>query len=126
MKLKYVIGILWVLNAAVLAWQWNAFARWGWGPDRHREPERVQQQIRPEALKFEVVPKPAARASEASPQQATTPDSAAVNPAAVNPATLLPSEGLAVPPLAASASSSAAVVNPAGAVAPSAPLSTPR
>lgn len=54
MKLKIGIVILLLLNAAVLAWQLNLGAPWELGPDRQREPERLQQQIRPEALR--VVP----------------------------------------------------------------------
>ncbi len=53
--LKYWLGLFVLLNAAVLAWQWDAFARWGYGPNQHREPERLLQQVRPEALKFEVM-----------------------------------------------------------------------
>ena len=69
--MKYWLAILLVLNAAVLAWQWDAFARWGHGPNKHREPERLQQQVRPEALKFEL-PSKANRPS--------TPDAAASTP----------------------------------------------
>jgi len=54
--LKFWLVLLLVLNAAVLAWQWDAFARWGHGPNAQREPERLQQQVRSEALKFEVMP----------------------------------------------------------------------
>ena len=70
--LKYGLAILLALNAAVLAWQWDAFARWGHGPNQHREPERLQQQIKPEALKFEVPPKA---------ERPTAPGAAATNPA---------------------------------------------
>ena len=54
--LKFWLVLLLVLNAAVLAWQWDAFARWGHGPQQQREPARLQQQLHPEALKFEVMP----------------------------------------------------------------------
>ncbi len=54
--LKYWLALLLLLNAAVLAWQWDAFARWGFGPNHEREPERLQQQVRPDALKFETMP----------------------------------------------------------------------
>jgi hypothetical protein len=50
---RFLIAVLLVLNAATLAWQWDAFARWGFGPNTAREPERLGQQIRPEALTIE-------------------------------------------------------------------------
>lgn len=53
---KYWLALLLVLHALVLAWHWDAFAPWGHGPDLQREPERLKQQVRPEALKFEVLP----------------------------------------------------------------------
>lgn len=56
MKLKWWLLILLCLNALVLAWQWDAFAPWGYGPQVHREPERLQQQIRPESMQLERLP----------------------------------------------------------------------
>jgi hypothetical protein len=50
---RYLIAALLLLNAAALAWQWDAFARWGFGPNTAREPERLGQQIRPDALTIE-------------------------------------------------------------------------
>lgn len=50
--------LLLILNAATLAWQWDAFAPWGYGPHTAREPERLGQQIRPEALQIQT-PAPA-------------------------------------------------------------------
>jgi hypothetical protein len=50
---RFLIVTLMLLNAATLAWQWDAFARWGFGPHTAREPERLGQQIRPEALTIE-------------------------------------------------------------------------
>jgi hypothetical protein len=51
--LMALMALLLVLNAATLAWQWDAFAHWGWGPNTAREPERLANQIRPEALRIE-------------------------------------------------------------------------
>jgi hypothetical protein len=50
---RWLIALLLVLNGAMLAWQWGAFASWGWRPNSPREPERVLNQIRPEALRIE-------------------------------------------------------------------------
>ena len=50
---RFLIATLLLLNAATWAWQWDAFARWGFGPNTAREPERLNQQIRPEALTIE-------------------------------------------------------------------------
>lgn len=58
--LKYWVGLLLVLNAAGLAWQSGALAPWGLAPQEHREPERLTQQMRPEAI--QPVPEPAAPA----------------------------------------------------------------
>ncbi len=69
MKMRWWIGILLMLNVIALAWQWDAFGRWGWGPNVQREPERLLQQIRPEALQVTVpgqeASSPAVTASEA-------------------------------------------------------------
>ena len=88
--MRWLIALLLVLNLATLAWQWDAFARWGWGPHTQQEPERLLQQIRPEALKIEIppAPLPAEASSAASPSAATPP--AAAEPAA-------PVTGAAVP-----------------------------
>jgi hypothetical protein len=93
--LKYWLAILLVLNAVVLAWQWDAFARWGHGPNQDREPERLQQQVRPEALKFELVPPASSTAEPAAveasdsasalPVDASAPDRATQSPTSVAP-----------------------------------------
>ncbi len=77
---RYFIGLLLLLNATALAWQWGAFARWGWVPDSAREPERVLMQIRPEAIRIEtpeataqrLAEQAAAAASQASAQEPGT------------------------------------------------------
>lgn len=88
--MRWLIALLLVLNLATLAWQWDAFARWGWGPHTQQEPARLLKQIRPEALKIEIppAPLPAEASSAASPSAATPP--AAAEPAA-------PVTGAAVP-----------------------------
>jgi hypothetical protein len=94
--LKYWLAILLVLNAAVLAWQWDAFARWGHGPNQQREPERLLQQVRPEAIKIEAMPSASATAEPAAveasdpasalPQDASAPDGASQRPVLPLPA----------------------------------------
>mgnify|MGYP000384969465 CR=1 FL=1 len=114
MKIRWAIALLLLLNVITLAWQWDAFARWGWGPNVQREPERLQQQIKPEALQFtrpgQEVSVPAASASEATaaapvgkasealpakptPTPATVaPSSAASAPVSTAPATATPAK----------------------------------
>ena len=76
--MRWLIALLLVLNLATLAWQWDAFARWGWGPHTQQEPEPLLKQIRPEALKIEIPPAPLpAEASSAASPSATTPPAAA-------------------------------------------------
>lgn len=60
---RWSIAALVALNLALAAWNFGALSRWGWGPDDGREPERLSQQIRPEAITLQV---PAAAASEAA------------------------------------------------------------
>ena len=90
--LKFWLVLLLLLNAAVLAWQWDAFARWGHGPHQQREPERLQQQVRPEALKFEIMPPASATTTlTALPDaNALTPAADASAPQAASPAPALP------------------------------------
>lgn len=111
--LKYWLALLVLLNAAVLAWQWDAFARWGYGPNQDREPERLQQQVRPEALTLEVVPPAAA--------DVTAPSAQASEPA--NPAT----DAAPPAPVASAPASSAPAAAPgASSAAPTAAPTTPR
>jgi hypothetical protein len=98
--LKYWLAILLVLNAVVLAWQWDAFARWGHGPNQGREPERLQQQVRPESIKIEAMPSASATAEpaavEASGQASSLPVDASASDAA-NQAPALPAPASAAP-----------------------------
>jgi hypothetical protein len=95
MKTRWWIAVLLLLNAIALAWQWDAFGRWGWGPNLQREPERLKQQIKPEALKItrpgqdgsapaaasSETPAKLAAASEPEASQTPTPSPAAASPA---------------------------------------------
>lgn len=103
MKFKSALVILLLLNVAVLAWQWDAFAHWGFGPNLHREPERMQQQIRPEALTFEAVP--AGAAASAAAADAVHPDASAALASASDAAS-----APAVSPVLAPAASAASLV----------------
>ena len=67
--MRWLIAPLLVLNVTALAWQFDAFARWGWGPNTAREPERVLNQIRPTAIQVET---PAAAAKRLAAETATT------------------------------------------------------
>lgn len=84
MKMRALIGVLLLLNLVQLAWQFDAFARWGWGPNVGREPERLQQQVRPDAIKFSVPP--AAEASAASAPDTASPPTAPAASVAVDAA----------------------------------------
>lgn len=77
--MRWILALLLVLNALTLAWQWDAFASWGYGPNTAREPERLSQQIRPDALKIE---SPAVAEQRMAAEQAAAEASAAAAPAA--------------------------------------------
>lgn len=102
MTMRWWIAILLLLNALAMAWQWDAFNRWGWGPNVQREPERLTQQIQPEKLTFTLpsplvppaVPAAEPAASVLAPAASTTPPVPSTAPAAASTASV-PS---AVPP----------------------------
>ncbi len=48
--MKWLALLLLVINVAWAAWSRDALAPWGWAPERHNEPERFEQQLRPDAL----------------------------------------------------------------------------
>lgn len=83
--MRWLMALLLILNLLTLAWQWDAFARWGWGPNTAREPERVLNQLRPEAIQIETPAAAAQRmaasaASEASAAASTGPAASASVP----------------------------------------------
>jgi hypothetical protein len=94
--MRWLIALLLILNLLTLGWQWDAFARWGWGPNTAREPERVLNQLRPEAIQIETPAAAAQRmaasaASEASAAASTGPAASALAPSApIAPAPVSP------------------------------------
>jgi hypothetical protein len=48
--IKWLVLVLLVLNVLWAAWARDAFAPWGWAPVHTNEPERFEQQLRPDAL----------------------------------------------------------------------------
>ena len=105
--LKYWVALLLVLNALALAWQWDALAPWGLGPQQHQEPERLKQQLRPEAIQ----PVRAPSAEDAAPAQDPSPSD---NPAGV----AAPGAPTALQPGSAPVLPSSPVAAPAAATAP--------
>lgn len=85
--MRWLMALLLILNLLTLGWQWDAFARWGWGPNTAREPERVLNQLRPDAIQIETPSAAAQRmaasaASEASAAATTGPAASALVPSA--------------------------------------------
>lgn len=62
---RWSIAALVVLNLALAAWNFGAFARWGWKPQDGREPERLDQQVRPQAITLRVPEAAAPAATDA-------------------------------------------------------------
>jgi len=81
--LRIALFILLLANAGYFAWSQGALSSLGWAPQQHNEPERLQQQLRPETL------------------QLKPPAAAAGVPAAGVPAAGVPAAG--VPAVAATA-----------------------
>ena len=106
--LKYWVALLVVLNALALAWQWDALAPWGWGPQQHQEPERLKQQLRPEAIQ----PVRAPSAEDAAPAQDPSPSETPAIPG--SPA----APQLGAVPVLPTAPVTAPVTAPAAATAP--------
>lgn len=50
--LRLLVLILLLANAAFFAWSHGLLLAWGYGPTQQSEPQRVQQQVRPEAVRL--------------------------------------------------------------------------
>jgi hypothetical protein len=50
--LRIVVLVLVLLNSAYFAWSQGWLLGLGYGPTQQREPQRLRQQIRPEALQL--------------------------------------------------------------------------
>ena len=81
---RWSIAALLVLNLVLAAWNFGAFARWGWRPQDGREPERLAQQVRPQAITLR---SPASAASDAAAPAASDAVTAASAAASSAPAT---------------------------------------
>jgi hypothetical protein len=122
---RWLFGILLLCNAVALAWQWDVFDRWGWGPNVNREPERLQQQIRPEAVTITLPPRPEASDAgvAASPVLEASASSSAATETPLNassaPASTSAGASTGAPPSTASSAASSAPT-PAAAARPDA------
>lgn len=50
--LRLLVLLLLLANAAFFAWSSGLLLAWGYGPTQQSEPQRVQQQVRPEAVRL--------------------------------------------------------------------------
>ncbi|QKO23459.1 SPOR domain-containing protein [Rhodoferax sp. BAB1] len=66
--LRFLVLLLVLLNAGYFAWSHGMLRAYGWAPAEQSEPQRLQQQIRPEAIR--ILPTEEARRAE---QVALTP-----------------------------------------------------
>ena len=69
--LRLLVLLLLLANAAFFAWSQGLLLAWGLGPTQQAEPQRVQQQVRPEALR--ILPPGELRQVEAAVDQAPRP-----------------------------------------------------
>ncbi|WP_158270383.1 hypothetical protein [Limnohabitans sp. 2KL-17] len=100
MKMRWLIAPLLVLNVTALAWQFDAFARWSWGPNTAREPERVLNQIRPTAIQVETPAAAAKRLAAETATPDTAPNATPVSASAPVPAASVPAPSAADAPVA--------------------------
>lgn len=123
--LRALVLALVLANLVYLVWVKGLLAPYGFAPASQAEPERLEQQIRPEAVELldprAAQPGALAPASAAAP--AATASAPALEPSAPASAPSAPASGPAAPGAAAS-SPAAAVAAKAGAVASATPKST--
>ena len=86
--LRIALLILLLANAGYFAWSQGALTSLGWAPQQHNEPERLQQQLRPEALQLKP-PAAVANAPVASAPAPAAPAPAETPPAQDGPAQCL-------------------------------------
>lgn len=86
--LRIAVFILLLANAGYFAWSQGLLASLGWAPQQHSEPERLQQQLRPEALQLLLPAEPTAPSAEPAQATAAAPTAPAA-PVATGPAQCL-------------------------------------
>lgn len=64
--IRWTLLALLVLNLALAAWSLGIFTRSGWGPADGREPQRLERQVRPEAISITAPALATSGASDAS------------------------------------------------------------
>lgn len=81
--LRALVLLLTLANAGYWAWSQGLLAAYGWAPAATSEPQRLQQQIRPEALQLldssDAAPAGAPRSAASEPTPALTPTSASAS-----------------------------------------------
>lgn len=99
---RWIVALL-LANLGWLAWSQGWLQPLGWGPARQAEPERLQRQVRPEALQWQAplaLPPAAPAAPVSEPEPAA---SAAVSPADPVASAAGPASATAAPPAATAA-----------------------
>jgi hypothetical protein len=71
--LRLLVLSLILANAALFAWSQGLLLAWGFGPAQQAEPQRIQQQIQPEAVRI-LKPDEARRVDESALQASTLPE----------------------------------------------------
>ncbi|WP_042421650.1 SPOR domain-containing protein [Comamonas granuli] len=83
--LRFAVIVLLLANAGYFAWSQGHLAAWGLAPEPTGEPQRLQQQIRPEAVRLAGVPASAPQPAPA-PAAAAAPEPAAAEASSPAPA----------------------------------------